>query len=130
MCFSASGSFQQIPRPLFMQVGTNNHLNRPEKPASTSSRRPALQSTPTFNRGGQASSHQKNSNVGSKPMQRAGGKDDDKLVEMINTTIVDRSPSVKWDDVGMQPLTLFVCSGSSLVFDMVSLFSGLICSWS
>ncbi|KAL0720633.1 hypothetical protein Bca4012_035232 [Brassica carinata] len=25
---------------------------------------------------------------------------DDKLEEMINTTIVDRSPSVKWDDVG------------------------------
>lgn len=46
-------------------------------------------------------------------MQRAGGKDDDKLVEMINTTIVDRSPSVKWDDVGMQPLTFFVCFGSS-----------------
>ena len=41
-------------------------------------------------------------------MQRAGGKDDDKLVEMINTTIVDRSPSVKWDDVGTQPLTFFV----------------------
>ncbi|KAM0884981.1 hypothetical protein ACQ4PT_030626 [Festuca glaucescens] len=86
-------------RKLVNLVGTNNHLNRPEKPASTSSRRPALQSTPTFNRGGQASSHQKNSNVGSKPMQRVGGKDDDKLVEMINTTIVDRSPSVKWDDV-------------------------------
>ena len=41
-------------------------------------------------------------------MQRSGGKDDDKLVEMINTTIVDRSPSVKWDDVGTQPLTFFV----------------------
>ena len=26
---------------------------------------------------------------------------DDKLVEMINTTIVDRSPAVTWDDVGM-----------------------------
>ncbi|KAM0834187.1 hypothetical protein ACQ4PT_063771 [Festuca glaucescens] len=90
-----SGASAPVPK----KVGTNNHLNRPEKPASTSSRRPALQSTPTFNRGGQASSHQKNSNVGSKPMQRAGGKDDDKLVEMINTTIVDRSPSVKWDDV-------------------------------
>lgn len=25
---------------------------------------------------------------------------DPKLVEMINTAIVDRSPSVKWDDIG------------------------------
>lgn len=25
---------------------------------------------------------------------------DAKLVEMINTAIVDRSPSVKWEDVG------------------------------
>jgi spastin len=57
-----------------------------------------LQSSPSLNRGGQASSHQNNS-ISSKPVQRAGGKDDDKLVEMINTTIVDRSPSVKWDDV-------------------------------
>ncbi|CAN7063424.1 unnamed protein product [Brassica rapa subsp. trilocularis] len=34
-----------------------------------------------------------------KPVKEAGGGYDDKLVEMINTTIVDRSPSVKWDDV-------------------------------
>ncbi|CDY37046.1 BnaA04g26240D [Brassica napus] len=34
-----------------------------------------------------------------KPAKEAGGGYDDKLVEMINTTIVDRSPSVKWDDV-------------------------------
>lgn len=102
---------------LSLQVVTNNQVNRPERPASTSSRKSALQSSPTFNRGGQASSHQKNSVGGSKPVQRAGGKDDDKLVEMINTTIVDRSPSVRWDDVGMQPLTFFVRSGSSPVIN-------------
>ncbi|CAF1873336.1 unnamed protein product [Brassica napus] len=34
-----------------------------------------------------------------KPVKEAGSGYDDKLVEMINTTIVDRSPSVKWDDV-------------------------------
>ncbi|KQK19706.1 spastin isoform X1 [Brachypodium distachyon] len=89
-----SGAAAPVPK----KVATNNHLNRPERPASTSFSKSTLQSRPTFNRGGQASSHQ-NSNGGSKPMQKAGGKDDDKLVEMINTTIVDRSPSVKWDDV-------------------------------
>lgn len=35
-----------------------------------------------------------------KPVKESGNVYDDKLVEMINTTIVDRSPSVKWDDVG------------------------------
>ncbi|KAL9271991.1 Spastin-like protein [Drosera capensis] len=34
----------------------------------------------------------------SKPNREAGGRDP-KLEEMINTLIVDRSPSVKWDDV-------------------------------
>lgn len=32
--------------------------------------------------------------------QEAGPGYDPKLVEMINTAIVDRSPSVKWEDVG------------------------------
>ncbi|KAF2566425.1 hypothetical protein F2Q68_00023987 [Brassica cretica] len=35
-----------------------------------------------------------------KPAKESGNGYDDKLEEMINTTIVDRSPSVKWDDVG------------------------------
>uniref|UniRef100_A0ACD5Y0J1 Uncharacterized protein n=1 Tax=Avena sativa TaxID=4498 RepID=A0ACD5Y0J1_AVESA len=88
-----SGASAPVPKKV-----TNYHVNRPEKLPSASSRRSALQSSPSLNRGGQASSRQ-NSSTGSKPVQRAGGKDDDKLVEMINTTIVDRSPSVKWDDV-------------------------------
>jgi len=32
--------------------------------------------------------------------QTSGENYDTKLVEMINTAIVDRSPSVRWDDVG------------------------------
>jgi spastin len=60
-----------------------------------------LQNSPTFNRGGQAAGHQKIGSGASRPVQKAGGSYDDKLVEMINTTIVDRSPAVKWDDVGM-----------------------------
>lgn len=43
---------------------------------------------------------QKEKVASSKPMQESGGAYDEKLVEMINTAIVDRSPSVKWEDVG------------------------------
>lgn len=35
-----------------------------------------------------------------KPAQGSAGGHDAKLVEMINSVIVDRSPSVKWDDIG------------------------------
>lgn len=35
----------------------------------------------------------------SRSNQDTGGPDA-KLVEMINTVIVDRSPSIKWEDVG------------------------------
>jgi spastin len=82
-----------------LQVVTNNPVNRNDRAASTSFHRPTSQPSPTFNRGGQASSHQKSSSGGAKPVQRAGANYDDKLVEMINTTIVDRSPAVKWEDV-------------------------------
>uniref|UniRef100_A0A7N0SZU3 microtubule-severing ATPase n=1 Tax=Kalanchoe fedtschenkoi TaxID=63787 RepID=A0A7N0SZU3_KALFE len=37
--------------------------------------------------------------VNAKASQQSGSQYDDKLIEMINTVIVDRSPSVKWDDV-------------------------------
>lgn len=35
-----------------------------------------------------------------KPAQVSAGGHDAKLVEMINSVIVDRSPSVKWEDIG------------------------------
>ncbi|KAI5654348.1 hypothetical protein M9H77_31535 [Catharanthus roseus] len=41
----------------------------------------------------------KNNAGSSKPVQEANGVYDAKLVEMINTVIVDRSPSVKWEDI-------------------------------
>ena len=55
--------------------------------------------------------NKKDSNGGSKPSQEAAGSYDSKLVEMINTAIVDRSPAVKWDDVGeiMRSVSPFVC---------------------
>lgn len=44
--------------------------------------------------------NQTNNTVNSKPLQESGGNYEAKLVEMINTSIVDTSPSVKWEDVG------------------------------
>ncbi|WVZ82764.1 hypothetical protein U9M48_029992 [Paspalum notatum var. saurae] len=81
------------------KVAASNPIYRTAKPAPNSIQKSTLQNSPTFNRGGQASAHPKISSGGSKPVQKAGGSYDDKLVEMINTTIVDRSPAVKWDDV-------------------------------
>lgn len=40
-----------------------------------------------------------------KSMQDSGAGYEAKLVEMINTSIVDRSPSVKWEDVGKKLIT-------------------------
>ncbi|KAJ0959862.1 hypothetical protein J5N97_000400, partial [Dioscorea zingiberensis] len=47
-----------------------------------------------------ATRSQTNNIVRSKPVQDSGAGYDEKLVEMINSAIVDRSPSVKWEDVG------------------------------
>lgn len=44
---------------------------------------------------------QKNDIENSKPVSK---NQDSRLVEIINTAIVDRSPAVKWDDVGMKLL--------------------------
>ncbi|XP_062227928.1 uncharacterized protein LOC133926156 isoform X2 [Phragmites australis] len=82
-----------------VKVVTSNPISRTSKPAPTSIQKSTLRNNPSFNRGGQASVPQKNNSGGSEPVQRAGGSYDDKLVEMINTTIVDRSPAVKWDYV-------------------------------
>ncbi|XP_010559115.1 PREDICTED: spastin isoform X1 [Tarenaya hassleriana] len=46
-----------------------------------------------------AARNQKDTTGSLKPVRESGNGYDDKLVEMINTTIVDRSPSVKWEDV-------------------------------
>lgn len=46
-----------------------------------------------------SSSVVRNKVVSSKPIQEFDHAHDPKLVEMINTAIVDRSPSVKWEDV-------------------------------
>ncbi|KAD6453193.1 hypothetical protein R6Q59_014952 [Mikania micrantha] len=48
---------------------------------------------------GAMTSNQSNNMMNSKPVQELNGGLDPKLVEMINSIIVDRSPSVKWEDI-------------------------------
>ena len=79
-----------------------------------------MQNSPTFNRGGQASTHQRISSGGSKPVQKAGASYDDKLVEMINTTIVDRSPAVKWSDVGRLQIICLYSSKTSVTVSLIN----------
>ncbi|CAL9197759.1 unnamed protein product [Musa hybrid cultivar] len=54
---------------------------------------------PSFNSSHQMIGNKKNSISNSRPGQESIKNYDDRLVEMINTAIVDRSPAVKWDDV-------------------------------
>lgn len=53
------------------------------------------------NRGGLAMrSQNNNAPTIQRPAQGSAGGYDDKLVDMINSVIVDRSPSVKWENIG------------------------------
>jgi spastin len=70
--------------------------------SSTASRyrKTLSQKTPVARGGVATPRNPKDAAASPKPVKESGNVYDDKLVEMINTTIVDRSPSVKWDDVG------------------------------
>ncbi|KAG2309670.1 hypothetical protein Bca52824_029418 [Brassica carinata] len=69
-------------------------------PSTASNRRVSLQRRTSLPRGGTGMARSpRDGTTNPKPVKESGSGYDDKLVEMINTTIVDRSPSVKWDDV-------------------------------
>uniref|UniRef100_M4CL31 microtubule-severing ATPase n=1 Tax=Brassica campestris TaxID=3711 RepID=M4CL31_BRACM len=72
----------------------------PSSASVSSNRRVSTQRT-SLPRGGvgKARSPRDATTTNLKPAKESGNGYDDKLEEMINTTIVDRSPSVKWDDV-------------------------------
>lgn len=57
----------------------------------------------------------------SKSMQEVSDGYDPKLVEMINTAIVDRSPSVKWDDIG-NAFIPFIFSYTAFYFNLFLLY--------
>lgn len=68
-------------------------------PTSSYLRRSAVEK-PSVSSNASAVRIQSNKAGSSKPVQDSGGGYDAKLVEMINSVIVDRSPSVKWEDIG------------------------------
>lgn len=58
---------------------------------------------PSSPRIGNPVTQRQNKNAGSsKPLKEGNDVYDAKLVEMINAVIVDRSPSVKWEDIGQK----------------------------
>lgn len=63
-------------------------------------RKHVLPKSPRPNTSNPAGRNQTNNTVNTKPTQDSGGNYEAKLVEMINSSIVDASPSVKWEDVG------------------------------
>nr|GMD62018.1 spastin [Ipomoea batatas] len=67
-------------------------------PTSSYLRRSAVEK-PSVSSNASAVRIQSNKAGSSKPVQDSGGGYDAKLVEMINSVIVDRSPSVKWEDI-------------------------------
>ncbi|XP_020588987.1 spastin [Phalaenopsis equestris] len=76
--------------------------------AGTSSLKASTSHSPTgkassmgssLRRGNFISGNESDSGKGSKHIQNSSGANDSRLVEMINTIIVDKSPAVKWDDV-------------------------------
>ncbi|CAG7874024.1 unnamed protein product [Brassica rapa] len=84
-------------------VGMSENKRTVPSPSSasvSSNRRVSSQKT-SLPRGGvgKARSPRDATTTNPKPAKESGSGYDDKLEEMINTTIVDRSPSVKWDDV-------------------------------
>ncbi|KAI3416794.1 uncharacterized protein J3R85_015058 [Psidium guajava] len=59
----------------------------------------AIQNSPPPGRNNRLVRNQTEKVASAKPAQESGNGYEAKLVEMINTAIVDRSPSVKWEDV-------------------------------
>ncbi|XP_059634029.1 uncharacterized protein LOC132276566 [Cornus florida] len=65
----------------------------------TSARKNALRKSPGSCSFGSVVRNQTDKVVSSKPIRQSGTGYDAKLVEMINSVVVDRRPSVKWDDI-------------------------------
>ncbi|KAK9143647.1 hypothetical protein Syun_013047 [Stephania yunnanensis] len=90
------------------QVGAstaNKVVAKRSQPAATSSTvvdtQKYVSRTPNLPSRNDSFKRSSTTNVGSsRPAQDSSSSCDPKLVEMINTVIVDRSPSVKWEDVG------------------------------
>ncbi|XP_042511852.1 spastin [Macadamia integrifolia] len=81
-------------------VTANKATSMPTGSSAASSTRKDVLKKPSFSSRNNSVVNNQTNNVGSsKPIQELRKGDDAKLVEMINTAIVDRSPSVKWEDI-------------------------------
>ncbi|KAL0425886.1 UNVERIFIED_CONTAM: Fidgetin-like protein 1 [Sesamum radiatum] len=69
--------------------------------STASPRKVAVQKSSGNVRGASAVRNQANNATTQRPVQESGSGYDAKLVEMINSVIVDHSPSVKWEDIGL-----------------------------
>ncbi|XP_065859462.1 uncharacterized protein [Euphorbia lathyris] len=79
---------------------TLTHAHTAAVASSKSKLKPALsQKSPRSTSNGQVNWNQTDKAASSKPTQDSGNGYEAKLVEAINNSIVDRSPSIKWDDV-------------------------------
>ncbi|CAL5331468.1 unnamed protein product [Camellia sinensis] len=79
---------------------TSTHAQSAAVSSRTSNaRKGAIQKSTSLPRYGSVVRNQTDKVVSSKPVQESGSGVDAKLVEMINSVIVDRSPSVKWEDI-------------------------------
>ncbi|KAK3036330.1 hypothetical protein RJ639_031737 [Escallonia herrerae] len=79
--------------------GTSTNKARTAAVSTSSTRNDALQKSSGPGRHGSVQRNQTNKVTSPKSVQAAGSGQDLKLVEMINSVIVDRSPSVKWEDI-------------------------------
>ncbi|CAN1157766.1 spast [Linum perenne] len=68
-------------------------------PSTSSSRQELPKRSPASTRNAPILRNQSPKATSAKPVGESGNSYEAKLVEMINTAIVDRSPSVKWEDV-------------------------------
>ncbi|XP_043716893.1 spastin [Telopea speciosissima] len=83
-----------------VSMATNKATSLPTGSSTASSTRKDVLKKPSFSSRNNSVMKNQTNNVGSsKPIQELGGAYDAKLVQMINTAIVDRSPSVKWEDI-------------------------------
>lgn len=84
---------------------TSGHAQTTAVPSTKSyARKNSFQKSTGSPRYGSVVRNQTDKVVSSKPVQGSGSGSgsgyDAKLVEMINSVIVDRSPSVRWEDIG------------------------------
>ncbi|CAN1308302.1 spast [Linum perenne] len=85
--------------PKSLQNNLTRLLTAAVLPSTSSSRQELPKRSPASTRNAPILRNQSPKATSAKPVGESGNSYEAKLVEMINTAIVDRSPSVKWEDV-------------------------------